>query len=123
MHSEPLPLGELAPDVAAPEGGEGTSTGGLASQVVRVFAENRLAIVGALIIVGMVLFCFVGPLFYSTNQTSTQNALLFSTQNSPPSRAHLLGTCSGGHRAGAGRRAPGHDRARPAGLVDPPRDQ
>jgi peptide/nickel transport system permease protein len=96
MHSEPLPLGELAPDAVAPEGGEGTSTGGIASQVVRVFAENRLAIVGALIIIGMVLFCFVGPLFYSTNQTSTQNALLFSTQNSPPSRAHLLGTDQSG---------------------------
>jgi peptide/nickel transport system permease protein len=96
MHSEPLPLGELAPDAVAPEGGEGTSTGGIASQVVRVFAENRLAIVGALVIVGMVLFCFVGPLFYSTNQTSTQNALLFSTQNSPPSRAHLLGTDQSG---------------------------
>ena len=71
-------------------------TGGIASQVRRVFAENRLAIVGALIIVGMVLFCFVGPLFYSTNQTSTQNALLFSPRTRPPSREHLLGTDQSG---------------------------
>jgi peptide/nickel transport system permease protein len=44
----------------------------------------------------MVLFCFLGPLVYPTNQTSTQDALLFSTQNSPPSRAHPLGTDQSG---------------------------
>ena len=38
----------------------------------------------------------MGPIFYTTNQTSTQAALLFSTQNSPPSRAHLLGTDQSG---------------------------
>ena len=87
MRSEPLPLADLAPRRRPhPRAARERSTGGLASQVVRVFAENRLAIVGALIIVGMVLFCFVGPLFYSTNQTSTQDALLYSTQNSPPER-------------------------------------
>ena len=35
-------------------------------------------------IVLMVLFCFLGPVFYHTNQTSTQAALINSTQSSPP---------------------------------------
>ncbi len=42
------------------------------------------------------LFCFLGPLVYHTNQSSTQNALLYSTQNAPPSSAHLLGTDQSG---------------------------
>jgi peptide/nickel transport system permease protein len=96
MRSEPLPLDELAPDAAPPEGGEGTSTGGIGSQLLHIFIENRLAVAGAAIIGGMVLFCFLGPLLYSTNQTNTQDALLFSTQNSPPSRGHLLGTDQSG---------------------------
>ena len=82
----------LVPEPVSPAGGEGTSIGGIGSQLVHVFAENRLAIVGAVIIVVSVLFCFVGPLVYHTNQSSTQNALLYSTQNAPPSRHHLLGT-------------------------------
>jgi peptide/nickel transport system permease protein len=101
MHSDPLagdPLAgdPLVPDAAAPAGGEGAAIGGFGSQLVHVFAENRLAIVGVVIIVGMVLFCFVGPIVYPTNQSSTQAALLFSTQNSPPSSAHLLGTDQSG---------------------------
>jgi peptide/nickel transport system permease protein len=87
---------ELAPDAAAPEGGEGTSSGGITTQLVQVFIENRLAVVGFAIITGMVLFCFLGPLIYSTNQSSTQDALLYSTQNAPPSWGHLLGTDQSG---------------------------
>jgi peptide/nickel transport system permease protein len=86
----------IVPEPVAPAGGEGTSIGGIGSQLVHVFAENRLAIVGAVIIVVSVLFCFVGPLVYHTNQSSTQNALLYSTQNAPPSRHHLLGTDQSG---------------------------
>ena len=48
------------------------------------------------IIVASVLFCFLGPLVYHTNQISTQNALLYSTQNAPPSSGHLLGTDQSG---------------------------
>jgi oligopeptide transport system permease protein len=50
--------------------------------------QNRLAVAGLVIIVGLALFSFVGPLLYRTNQTST-NLLL---QNQAPSAAHLLGT-------------------------------
>jgi peptide/nickel transport system permease protein len=86
----------LVPEPVAPAGGEGTSIGGIGSQLVHVFAENRLAVVGLVIIVVSVLFCFLGPVVYHTNQSSTQNALLYSTQNAPPSRAHLLGTDQSG---------------------------
>jgi peptide/nickel transport system permease protein len=91
-----MSLDALAPDPAGPEGGEAISTGSLTAQLLRVFVENRLAVVGAVVIVLMVLFCFVGPVFYHTNQSSTQDALLNSTQNSPPSAANPLGTDQSG---------------------------
>jgi peptide/nickel transport system permease protein len=40
----------------------------------------------------MILFCFVGPVFYHTNQTDTQKALTTSPSNAPPSSEHPLGT-------------------------------
>jgi peptide/nickel transport system permease protein len=86
----------LAPEPAGPSGGEATTTGGLRSQLLHVFVENRLAVVGVVVIVLMVAFCFVGPLFYHTNQTSTQAALLNSTQDSPPTSANPLGTDQSG---------------------------
>ena len=53
-----------------------------------VFVQNRLAVVGVGIVVFMVLFCFVGPFFYHTNQTATNLANEFLA----PSHAHPLGT-------------------------------
>ena len=52
-----------------------------------VFAENRLALVGVAVFVLMVLFCFLGPVFYHTNQVNTNLALHLC----PPSAQHLLG--------------------------------
>jgi len=77
-----------------PAGGEAQQQfgGGLTIQLVRVFAENRLAVVGLAIIVFAILFCWIGPLFYHTNQTDSQAALLHSIQNAAPSGAHPLGT-------------------------------
>jgi peptide/nickel transport system permease protein len=77
-----------------PAGGEAQQKlgGGLWIQIARVFAENRLAVVGLAIIVFAILFCWVGPIVYPTNQTDAQAALLHSTQNAPPSAAHPLGT-------------------------------
>jgi ABC-type dipeptide/oligopeptide/nickel transport system permease subunit len=54
--------------------------------------SNRLAVVGFGILVFFVLFCFVGPLIYRTNQLAT-NPLI---ANEPPSGAHLLGTDTNG---------------------------
>lgn len=76
-----------------PAGGEAQSSGGgLTVQLLRVFIENRLAVVGIAIIVLAILFCWIGPLLYSTNQTDSQAALLNSVQNAHPSGSHLLGT-------------------------------
>ncbi len=58
-----------------------------------VFRQNRLALAGLVIVLGFVLFCFVGPVFYHTNQIATDVAIA----NQPPSAQHLLGTDSVGY--------------------------
>jgi peptide/nickel transport system permease protein len=78
------------------EGGEVWSSGGLLRQTLRVFLENRLAVVGAGFIIFMVLFCFVGPLIYHTNQTNGQEALFNAVENAAPSGSHILGTDQNG---------------------------
>lgn len=60
---------------------------------LEVFRENRLAVIGIGIVVFFVLFCFVGPLVYHTDQVTTN--LMIS--NEPPSGAHPLGTDSTGY--------------------------
>jgi peptide/nickel transport system permease protein len=89
---KPLPAG----DGKVVAGGEVVSTGGLFRKIVRVFVENKLAVAGLAWIIFMVLFCFVGPLIYKTNQTDAQQALLTSTTNQPPTAQHLLGTDQSG---------------------------
>ena len=82
------------PADAAPSGGEAQqqASGGLTLQIFRVFIENRLAVVGLAIIVFAILFCWIGPLIYHTNQTDSQQAFLHSVANARPSGSHLLGT-------------------------------
>jgi peptide/nickel transport system permease protein len=71
-----------------PEGGDAASTGSVWRIILRVFAQNRLAVVGIGIIVFVALFCFVAPIFYHSNQVSTN----LNDINQPPSTAHPLGT-------------------------------
>lgn len=68
-------------DVAAP------------SVVLRRFLENRLAILGLVLFVAMLLFCFLGPLFYRTDQVHTRLAL----ETLPPGPGHPLGTDNVGY--------------------------
>ncbi len=75
------------------EGGEVSSSGSMLRLFVSVFSENRLALIGVVIVVLMVLFCFVGPLFYHTDQIHT--TLL--SADLPPSAAHPLGTTNVGY--------------------------
>ena len=49
---------------------------------LEVFRENRLAVVGIGLVVFFLLFCFVGPLLYHTDQTTSNLAI----SNEPPSR-------------------------------------
>ena len=59
---------------------------------LRSFMENRLAVVGVGLIVAFVLFSFLGPVFYRTNQSNTDIANTFL----PPGNGHPLGTDSYG---------------------------
>ena len=52
-----------------------------------MFAENKLALAGLAFIAFILLFCFVGPHIYVTNQTNTDLTNYLCT----PSGSHLLG--------------------------------
>jgi peptide/nickel transport system permease protein len=60
---------------------------GMLRRAWEVFAENKLALAGLGFVVFIFLFCFLGPLFYHTNQTSTD----LSNYLCRPSGGHLLG--------------------------------
>ncbi len=77
----------------APDGGSAAAGSSRWSIVVGVFAENRLAVAGLAVIIFFLLFCFVGPLVYQTNQVATNVA----GANLAPSHTHLLGTDSVGY--------------------------
>lgn len=64
-------------------------------QRTRIFLHNKLAVLSVLFLLGVVLFCYVGPLIYHTNQTNQATALSVPF-NSPPSAHHWLGTDSSG---------------------------
>ncbi len=102
----PLPVGGgptmtagefIERDALAPEGGESRTTGGVFRQMSTVFVENKLAVAGIGVIIFMVLFCFVGPHLYPTNQTNAQLVLQNSTSNAPPGNGHPLGTDQTGY--------------------------
>jgi peptide/nickel transport system permease protein len=75
-----------------PEGGEVISTGSPWAAVARTFAQNKLAIIGVGFVVLMILFSFIGPLIYSTDQLNPNLAAV----NQGPAGGHLLGTDSSG---------------------------
>ncbi len=81
------PLRELGP-----EGGEVQVVSSGWRLAVREFMSNRLAVVALVVLVLIVLFCFLGPLFYHTNQTES-NIL---ESNLAPGPGHPLGTDENG---------------------------
>lgn len=96
---EPLPLidqqlggrQQLGPE-RPPEGGEVQVVASGWKLALREFLDNRLAVVGVLVLVFFVLFCFVGPLIYHTNQTLT-NPLI---SDQAPGGGYPLGTDDNG---------------------------
>lgn len=97
----PQPGGEGPPDGAAtaqvevqviPEGGEVVSTGSPWVLVLRTFAQNKLAIIGLGLVVLVILFSYVGPLIYHTDQIDTNPI----TAHLGPGGGHPLGTDSNG---------------------------
>lgn len=71
-----------------PEGGEANATGSQWRVMLRTFLANKLALVGFGILIVIVLFCFVGPLLYRTDQIHTR----ILEANLGPSKTHPLGT-------------------------------
>ena len=59
----------------------------------RALLGNRAAVLGALTVLVIALFCFLGPLFYRTNQVTVRLDLA----ELPPSGAHPLGTDASGY--------------------------
>jgi peptide/nickel transport system permease protein len=52
-----------------------------------VFSENRLALIGLGFVIFIILFCFVGPMIYKTQQVTVTLTNSYCT----PSASHLLG--------------------------------
>ncbi|MGH2913422.1 MAG: ABC transporter permease [Solirubrobacteraceae bacterium] len=77
---------------ATPEGGEVQAISSGWKLALREFLDNRLAVVGALVLIFFVLFCFIGPLIHHSNQTAT-NPLI---TDQPPGGGYLLGTDDNG---------------------------
>lgn len=69
-------------------GDEAVAAGSIERPVLRVLLQNRLAVTGLGIIVFMILFCFIGPLIYHTDQVHTNLVQL----DQAPSAKHPLGT-------------------------------
>jgi peptide/nickel transport system permease protein len=81
LSGERAPSGEGAP----PDLGR---TRGTFARTLFAFVENRLAVVGLGILVLFVVFCYLGPLMYHTDQVHID----LSQAALPPSGGHLLGT-------------------------------
>lgn len=84
--SATVPPTTLAIDVG-PKGPSGTHL------AIRRFLRNKLAVIGLAVIIAFILFCFVGPFVYHTDQTHT----LLGAANQAPSGKHILGTDAVGH--------------------------
>ncbi|MDA8025612.1 MAG: ABC transporter permease [Actinomycetota bacterium] len=78
--------------IGSNSGGEAHASGSQLKLIVQTFLENKLAIVGIALVIIAVLFCFVGPLFYHTNQVTTSYNI---TQ--APGHGHPLGTDQNGY--------------------------
>ncbi|MGH3158431.1 MAG: ABC transporter permease [Streptosporangiaceae bacterium] len=78
------PAGAPAPEAAAARGSW--------RLMAATFAENRLAVAGVGLVVLIVLFCFIGPLIYRTNQVTVN----LNINNLRPGGKYPLGTDNDG---------------------------
>jgi ABC-type dipeptide/oligopeptide/nickel transport system permease subunit len=76
--------------LAEHDGGAVYSEGSSFRLALRAFAENRLAIVGVGIVVFFILFSFLGPHVYHTDQTAVD--VLNLHPHEAPGKGHPLGT-------------------------------
>ena len=75
------------------EAGEIAATGSPWRLVLRTFAQNRLAVIGAVIIIALILFSFIGPLIYHTDQNNPNLVAV----NLKPGGSYPLGTDQNGY--------------------------
>jgi peptide/nickel transport system permease protein len=80
-------------ELTQPSAGEVTSVGNPIRLVLSTLIENKSALAGLVIIVLMAIFSFAGPLFYHTNQISTNLPMSLK----PPGAGHPLGTDNEGY--------------------------
>lgn len=80
-------------EVGGPGGGELSPGDRSLRLAVATLSENKAALVGLVVIVLMLIFSFVGPLVYHTNQISTN----LPDSLRPPSAGHPLGTDNEGY--------------------------
>ncbi len=83
---------EIPPVPGTPEGGEVQSVQSGWRLAAREFTDNRLAVIGLVVLLFFVAFCFLGPIVYHTNQSLT-NPLISDLS---PGGGHPLGTDENG---------------------------
>jgi peptide/nickel transport system permease protein len=84
-----IPANESAPETAD----VAEATRPMWRRGLEVFAENRLALVGTVILLAVIIFCFLGPVFYHTDQIHTN----LINANLPPGSGDPLGTDPDGY--------------------------
>lgn len=106
MEEEALPT-EKAIEHGIPSGGEVAGSGSIFRQMLRVYLQNKLAVIATAYVIILILLCIIVPLHYPRAYWSNANSMYNSTcykgtpadaatLGSPgPSGAHLLG-CTGG---------------------------
>lgn len=90
---EPAAVGGLPGPGGRPEGGPVAAPQGSGRLIIGAFLQNRLALVGVGIVVLIAAFCFLGPLFYHTNQVTVR----LDDGSLPPGGSHPLGTDASGY--------------------------
>jgi peptide/nickel transport system permease protein len=89
--NQPLIEGQIS--AVTPAAGEMTPAARPLRAAMETLIENRAALTGIIVILLMLGFSFIGPLFYHTNQITTD----LPASLRPPSGAHPLGTDNEGY--------------------------
>jgi peptide/nickel transport system permease protein len=85
---EPIDPEVFIPSRSIVDAGEAVSGESPLRLTIAVFTQNRLAVLGLFVVIFFALFCFLGPVFYHTNQVLTNLGI----EDQGPSLRHLLGT-------------------------------